>query len=337
MDSDFDYLLGEFSLFDHNELRAILKDSKLFHKKMVFYFLCRLLIEETKVKVNSRELISYIVEDLREKGINIVGRGNLYFVNDSIINPSFINDPSSKSQKGQFNPHGWFGASITNHGKPVEIKKADPGFDERWLDFVGGYGEEGKPYEYWLLPDKHKVVRKAVLSSLKNESRKREILHKTIEYNLDEKDLELVKKLLVDRNISITERESIVRSRIGQGQFREDLKEVWEEKCSATRLSMTEVLKASHIKPWRDSDNFERLDPYNGLLLAPNVDSLFDRFLISFDHEGKIMISPTIDSESLGLLGIDSEMRLSKVEKEHKNYLKYHRQRFNSIAENKLL
>lgn len=83
--------------------------------------------------------------------------------------------------------------------------------------------------------------------------------------------------------VSETEREAIVQSRVGQGKFREDLIRYWG-KCAVTGCELIKILKASHIKPWRYSSNIERLDKFNGLLLIPNLDSTFDNGLISFDN-----------------------------------------------------
>ena len=90
-----------------------------------------------------------------------------------------------------------------------------------------------------------------------------------------------------------TERKSIMLSRIGQGAFRSGLIGYWK-RCAVTGCDSLDLLKASHIKPWRDSDNAERLDIYNGLLLIPNLDSAFDKGYISFDDGGKIIISDMI-------------------------------------------
>lgn len=78
------------------------------------------------------------------------------------------------------------------------------------------------------------------------------------------------------KELTETVREAIVQSRIGQGMFRDDLKKYWGEKCAVTGCELVKTLKASHIKPWRSSNNTERLDVYNGLLLIPNLDSAFD-------------------------------------------------------------
>lgn len=122
-----------------------------------------------------------------------------------------------------------------------------------------------------------------------------------------------------------TTREAVIQSRIGQGQFRTSLIAYWQG-CSVTGCQQIELLRASHIKPWRCSSNTERLDIYNGLLLLPNLDACFDSGLISFDDNGKILISSKLDQSTLRQLCIDSNLKMSRVEQRHKDYLQYHRE-----------
>lgn len=126
-------------------------------------------------------------------------------------------------------------------------------------------------------------------------------------------------------NLSETERESIIQSRIGQGKFRSNLIKYWSG-CAVTGCTITAVLKASHIKPWRSSTNLERLDLYNGLLLTPNLDSAFDNGFISFDEGGKIMISNLLADVDKDKLGIQPEMSIRTLEEQHLKYLAYHRE-----------
>jgi putative restriction endonuclease len=74
-----------------------------------------------------------------------------------------------------------------------------------------------------------------------------------------------------------TEAERLIVQRVGQDLFRNALMDYWQGRCCVTGLAISALLRASHIKPWAkcDSDN-ERLDVFNGLLLAPHVDALFD-------------------------------------------------------------
>ncbi len=140
-------------------------------------------------------------------------------------------------------------------------------------------------------------------------------------------DLVSFENELVTKQLDKTERETIRMSRIGQGDFRQALIYYWG-KCAVTGCKAIRLLRASHIKPWRNCKNTERLDPYNGLLLQPNLDVAFDACLISFDDNGKILISETLKDTDLAHLGIRPDMQLSKIEDSHKPYLKYHRQMF---------
>ena len=92
--------------------------------------------------------------------------------------------------------------------------------------------------------------------------------------------------------------------------------------CAVTRYKTPTMLIASHIKPWRDSDNQERLDTFNGLLLTPNLDKAFDNGFISFDATGNILISEVL--EKPGLLGIGKKIKI-KFEPAHLNYMEFHR------------
>lgn len=121
-----------------------------------------------------------------------------------------------------------------------------------------------------------------------------------------------------------TERELLVRARVGQGRFRDDLLELWAG-CAVTGIASPELVKASHIKPWRVCSNSERLDRFNGLLLLPQYDHLFDRGYITFDDRGQLQPSPAIVTLPARLLGIEMNARLRKVAQEHLPFLDYHR------------
>ncbi|MEW6615043.1 MAG: HNH endonuclease signature motif containing protein [Thermodesulfobacteriota bacterium] len=121
-----------------------------------------------------------------------------------------------------------------------------------------------------------------------------------------------------------TEKEAIIQARIGQGKFRENLLKRWQS-CSVTGCQEVKVLRASHIKPWRDCTNEERLDIDNGLLLAPNIDALFDVGLISFDDKGSILFSPRLTAEDKKRLSVNHGLRLKKVYPGSIKYLAEHR------------
>ena len=125
-------------------------------------------------------------------------------------------------------------------------------------------------------------------------------------------------------HLSATEKHAVIKARVGQGTFRQRLIEMWKG-CAVTEVRLHNVLRASHIKPWRFSDNSERLDPYNGLLLLPQYDQLFDKGLISFNTNGDIIRSRAIEDIEPTKLGIDVKDRLRTLSKKHQGFLEYHR------------
>lgn len=111
------------------------------------------------------------------------------------------------------------------------------------------------------------------------------------------------KKISENVNISATERESIVKARIGQGKFREQLLAKYGS-CIISGIDISKALVASHIKPWAVSTNEERVSVNNGLLLSATYDRLFDSGLITFANEGKLIISRFVSEENRNKLQI---------------------------------
>ena len=131
-----------------------------------------------------------------------------------------------------------------------------------------------------------------------------------------------VEELKNDHTLTSFEKESIILSRIGQGKFRDELIDLWKS-CSISRFDDVRFLIASHIKPWKKSTNQEKIDKYNGLLLLPTYDKLFDLGFISFDDDGKIIISKFLfDFDKLSI----DENIIIDIKDGNKKYLKYHRE-----------
>jgi hypothetical protein len=126
-----------------------------------------------------------------------------------------------------------------------------------------------------------------------------------------------------------TERKGLVTSRVGQGYYRQEILKKWDGKCSLTGCSLKDILISSHIKGWSECNDSERLDPDNGILLSPNVDSLFDKHLISFNDNGSMILSERISNSELEVLGLKSSMVIDVTEG-MKPYLKFHRSRLES-------
>lgn len=130
-----------------------------------------------------------------------------------------------------------------------------------------------------------------------------------------------IDSIVNDKTIDDTQKARLVNTRIGQGRFREDLIKYWKG-CAVTGYPATQFLLASHIKPWRVASDSERLDKYNGILLLPNLDKVFDLGYITFEDDGSIRISSHIEQpENLGLKP-ELSIRLSES---HNHFMRYHR------------
>jgi len=121
-----------------------------------------------------------------------------------------------------------------------------------------------------------------------------------------------------------TFREQVVRARRGQGVFRANVL-LREEACRVTRVREPRHLKASHIKPWRDATDAERLDGANGLLLSPHIDHLFDEGYITFSRNQELVIVPEVRDKLLDAWGIDAGVRVGEFTREQNAYLEHHR------------
>jgi putative restriction endonuclease len=136
-----------------------------------------------------------------------------------------------------------------------------------------------------------------------------------------------IEEQIIRTESSETTRVALVSSRIGQGRFRKELSKI-EKQCRITKVDRSEHLIASHIKPWRDGDNSERLDPENGLMLTPSIDHLFDKGFIAFEDTGQVLIAGVADRTTLGKMGVTSAITDTGrgFTEGQKRYLEYHRE-----------
>lgn len=125
--------------------------------------------------------------------------------------------------------------------------------------------------------------------------------------------------------INLTSSSSIHDLLVGQRQFRKELIAYWKE-CAVTGLERMDLLVASHIKPWAMSKDEERLNPFNGLLLAPHLDKLFDRGYISFDADGVLLASSLLEQSEIRVFGLENGLRLKKLDSKHIPFHRFHRE-----------
>jgi putative restriction endonuclease len=179
---------------------------------------------------------------------------------------------------------------------------SDAGLESRYLSFcerldikASATGAFGVSRKYWAIPEVMELL-----------------------------DAEAERDITQNPNIAETEKVQLVKARVGQGLFRDRLLAFWG-RCCLTECAYAPVLRASHIKPWRDGSNEERLDVFNGLLLSPNMDALFDKGLISFNDSGEILFSAELTSESKSTLGLRADMKI-ELSDEHLKYIVWHRE-----------
>jgi putative restriction endonuclease len=130
-----------------------------------------------------------------------------------------------------------------------------------------------------------------------------------------------------DETMTETEKLTLIVSRIGQGKFKDNVKRI-ESRCRVTKVDKIQHLRASHLKPWRDSDNGERLNGENGLLLTPSIDHLFDRGFISFEDNGDLLVSPVSHKLSLEKMGVPvgTKLNVGNFSEGQKAFLDFHRE-----------
>lgn len=139
-------------------------------------------------------------------------------------------------------------------------------------------------------------------------------------------EIEDEKSIEINDELSETEKKTLILARRGQGRFRTNV--INRTKCCPfTGISDPMLLIASHIKPWRESNNRERLDGDNGFALTPTFDRLFDQGYISFDNSKRLMISGKLDEKCIKNLGIQEGMVVEKLvlSEKCKEYLEFHR------------
>jgi len=136
-----------------------------------------------------------------------------------------------------------------------------------------------------------------------------------------------IQRIESDTSIPETQRLQLTRARIGQGVFRTRVI-LLDNACRVTGVTDTRLLIASHIKPWREANNAERLSGYNGLLLSPHVDALFDEQFITFEDDGRMRVHPSLSHDVLDRWSIDPDRRVERFRPEQTSFLAHHRDLF---------
>jgi hypothetical protein len=125
-----------------------------------------------------------------------------------------------------------------------------------------------------------------------------------------------------------TEAERLVVQRVGQGIFRQALLAYWGGRCPLTGITEPALLRASHIVPWSECDDEQRLDVHNGLLLSALWDAAFDAGLVSFADDGAVLASPALTAAALTEMRVDEAPKIKGLTPAHRHNLGWHRARY---------
>lgn len=143
----------------------------------------------------------------------------------------------------------------------------------------------------------------------------------------DAEVLEDLHRIEDDASVPVTQRMQLAKARVGQGLFRKRVM-LLSDRCRVTGVTDKRVLIASHIKPWKSSTNPERISGFNGVLLSPHVDALFDDHLMTFEDDGRIRIHESLSEDVLARWSIDPSRRVEAFRAEQAVFLSDHRARF---------
>lgn len=126
---------------------------------------------------------------------------------------------------------------------------------------------------------------------------------------------------------SPTTRQTLIDARIGQGLYRERVLELWHQRCAVTGCTIRSALIASHAMAWKNCSDDARLDPYNGLPLTASIDKLFDKGLIAFADDGRLLQKSGLSEADLAHLGLQpgARLRTDCLRPRHLPYLRAHR------------
>jgi putative restriction endonuclease len=130
-------------------------------------------------------------------------------------------------------------------------------------------------------------------------------------------------EILVDLAMSDVQKATMILARRGQGKFRDRVQTI-EKQCRVTGVHASQLLIASHIKPWSHSEPVEKLDGNNGLFLSPHVDKLFNDGFITFTPEGCIEVADNFDRKVLSQWGIDVKKKYGHFNSDQTYFLDYH-------------
>jgi hypothetical protein len=241
------------------------------------------------------------------------------------VTPAQASPKPDFGQKGTYwDNEGWLvEVQFTELARPVRIREymelIRPTLPEKYSPLQAN-GNANQAYLFGVPDEMAKALAVVIGSEFSV------ITSSPVNLNPDELEFDSVEASLRMRmEISETEKLQLVKSRRGQGLFKANVRLV-ESACRVTGVNQISMLRASHVKPWSVSDDHEKIDGFNGLLLAPHVDHLFDKGYITFESKGEMVISPNLAVEILKKWSIPEILNVGSFSSEQSEYLNYHQE-----------
>lgn len=227
-----------------------------------------------------------------------------------------------------------FGDLVTNEGRrgsrAVYTGKASSNLMKAYIgENIAEYTIEDLFIELNLKVNKSIVISEHRRQQMARELRYAKNLMKTFDsetVELQQSKEDFREEENIRKNCTGSERETLILARRGQGQFRAGVLQI-NDKCPFTLIEDNELLIASHIKPWKYSDDKEKVDPNNGFVFTPTYDKLFDKGLITFLDDGTLLVSKELGDEVVKKLNLRPGEVLKDIHitQACKRFLAYHR------------
>lgn len=279
----------------------------------------------SSLQIGEGYTLDYIASLLNRKA-NALSRRGVYRNTGSDCFVIFVN-LKKKQDATQYQDHFFDSSSILCWEGQTTVRMAESSFASGHDCHVFIHNVTKTPYTYYgrAIPIREQI------NPPGTPSRFVLFLPEYAEYKKAPQNLrENLSDVFYDEYIGPTEKQNIQTIRTRQSDYRKKVLSLWNGQCAVTGVDEKEWLIASHIKPWRESTDWERIDPKNSLLLSPNYDKLFDRGVISFNpSNGKIILPEKMDARfwrNLDRLGITEEKELKFVPEGTDKYLDYHKE-----------
>jgi putative restriction endonuclease len=121
--------------------------------------------------------------------------------------------------------------------------------------------------------------------------------------------------------------------RSGQDLFRKAILTAYRGRCAVTGIDDPRLLNASHIVSWSSSTG-DRMNLRNGLCLSALHDRAFDRHLITFDTDWRLLVRKDVpEAARSGLLrGAATHLQMPERFLPDPELMRLHRERFREAA-----